>query len=92
MATPNHFEAVARSRKVARLVRHLTELFEMLNLHPERDGQLMAELLRGWGDAEWNSACINTGMQSRGNKPLCSFVTRLEVIGRFAGAQRKAAS
>jgi hypothetical protein len=82
----NTFEIEARRRKVARLVRHITELFEMLNMHPERDGQLMADLLRGWGDAEWTQAAIHVG------SPGASVTTRLAVLAYFQGAQRKAAS
>ncbi len=91
MATTNAFEFVARQRKVKRLVRHITELFDALHMYPERDGQLMADLLRAWGDAEWNAACVNIGMAPpKGNKPLCSIVTRLAVLVEFVGAQEAA--
>lgn len=86
----NSFEAQARAVKVARLTRHITELCGYLGLTPERDGYTIAELIRGWRDAEWNSAAINIGKKPNGNKPLVSFETRLAVIAGFVERARRA--
>lgn len=51
----------------------------------------MAQMVREtFDDKAWNQACINIGMQSRGNKPLCSWETRLGVLAWLQGQERKA--
>jgi hypothetical protein len=83
----NSFERAARAKKVARIVRHLTELFEPLNLHPERDGAEMAQLVRtAFGDCEWTELAVQCG------SPGASVTTRLMVLEALTRAQRKAAS
>lgn len=87
MMADNAFARAARSRKVTRMVRHLTELFAPLNLHPERDGAEMAQLVRvSFGDAEWRELAVQCG------SPGASVATRLMVLEALSRAQRKAAS
>lgn len=90
MATANAFEDRARRQKTAKLAAHITELVSLLGLTPERDGYLIAELVRDWHDAEWNSAGINIGVKPKGNKPLVGVETRLAVLSWFQGRERKA--
>lgn len=84
MAPVSPWEREARRKKVAALTRHITDLVSLLGLTPERDGYLIAELVRGWGDAEWAAACVNVG------KPKASVETRLAVLAWFGERERKA--
>lgn len=83
MAT-NRFEAAARARKVSRLVRHVTNLVSFLGLTPERDGFLISDLLRSWGDKEWTQAGLNVG------SPKVGIESRLAVLKHFGEKQRRA--
>lgn len=84
MPAPNPWEQEARRKKVAKLVRHVTELVSFLGLSAEQDGYLIAELVRGWGDLEWSQACVNVGATK------ASVETRLAVIEHFAKRARRA--
>jgi hypothetical protein len=90
--TKNHFETQARYLKVQALTAHIRELVAMLGLTSDSDGYIVADLIRDWGDAEWNSAAINIGKKPNGNKPLVGFETRLAVINGFVDRARKQAS
>jgi hypothetical protein len=86
------FEYEARRKKVAALTRHVTELVSFLGLSAETDGYLIADLIRGWSDLEWNQAGINIGVKPKpGNKPLVGVETRLAVINGFVERARRSA-
>lgn len=86
----NHFEARARQLKTAALTRHITELVSLLGLTPQADGFLVAELVRGFSDKDWNAAAINIGKKPNGNRPLVGIETRLAVLAWFGEQQRRA--
>ena len=87
----NHFEERARREKVRALTAHITELVSWLGLTPERDGYVIAELVRGFDDKAWNQAAINVGVKPKpGNKPLVGVESRLAVINGFVERARKA--
>jgi hypothetical protein len=88
----NAFEAHARHLKVRALTAHIVELVSFLGLSAESDGYLIADLIRGWSDLEWNQAGINIGVKPKpGNKPLVGVETRLAVIDGFVERARRSA-
>ena len=91
MAATNIYEYIARQKKVAALVKHVTELVGFLGLDADHDGWLIADLIRGWDDQCWNQAGINVGVKPKpGNSPLVGVETRLAVIQHFVDKARKA--
>lgn len=81
----NRFEARARAAKVAKLVRLITGLVAPLRLTPAGAGYLISELVRSWGDSEWQQAAIQVGA------PRVGIESRLAVLEHFAKRQRRAA-
>jgi hypothetical protein len=80
----NPWEARNRALKVRRLTRLIDDMVSLLGLHASADGLLIAELVRGWGDGEWQSAAINIGADHVG------VLTRLAVLRHYMEAQRRA--
>lgn len=55
------FEALGRLKKVNALCAKIDHFVAYVGLHPNRDGNAIAEMLRHWPDHRWRELAVSVG-------------------------------